>query len=267
MYHCSRKFVKFIKFVKFKPLLKPFYMKTRHNKTSGIISTVLITLLIFVSCNVIGEMGSGNVIRQERKVSSFTGIEVSGAFDVKLIQGTTNSVVVEADDNLMDLIRTEVQGSTLVIDNKKPISHYRSLKVFITFTDMKSIDLSGAVDFETQGKLTLPELALSGSGASDGKLELDVQHLGIDCSGGSKLKLTGTAKDVDVDISGAVDLLAFDFPAENYKVSISGAGKADINVTKNLKVDISGAATVHYKGSPVNISQDVSGAGSVKKVD
>jgi hypothetical protein len=96
---------------------------------------------------------------------------------------------------------------------------------------------------------------------------MDVQHLGIDCSGGSKLKLSGSAKDVDVDISGAVDLLAYDFPAENYKLSISGAGKAEINVSKNLKVDISGAASVYYKGSPVNISQDVSGAGSVKKVD
>jgi hypothetical protein len=212
-------------------------------------------------------MGSGNVIRQERKVSSFNGIDVSGAFDVKLTQGTSNSVIVEADDNLMDLIRTEVRGNTLMIDNKKPIHHSKSLKIFITFTELKSIDLSGAVDIESQGKLTLPELAISGSGASDAKLDMDVQKLGIDCSGGSKLRLTGSAKDVDVDASGAVDLFAFDFPAENYKLDISGAGKAEINVSKNLKVDISGAASVHYKGSPANIYQDISGAGSVKKVD
>ena len=242
-------------------------MKTTRTNSTGIISAMLITLLIIVSCNVIGEMGSGNVIRQERKVSSFNGIDVSGAFDVKLIQGTSNSLIVEADDNLMDLIRTEVRGNILVIDNKKPIAHSKSMKVFITFTELKSIDLSGAVDIESQGKLTLPELTISGSGASDAKLEMDVQRLGIDCSGGSKLKLTGSAKDVDVDVSGAVDLFAYDFPAENYKLSISGAGKAEINVSKNLKVDISGAASVHYKGNPPNIYQDISGAGSVKKVD
>lgn len=242
-------------------------MKTTRTNSTGIISAMLITLLIIVSCNVIGEMGSGNIIRQERKVSSFNGIDVSGAFDVKLTQGTSNSVIVEADDNLMDLIRTEVRGSTLMIDNKKPIAHSKSMKVFITFTELKSIDLSGAVDVESEGKLTLPELAISGSGASDAKLEMDVQRLGIDCSGGSKLKLTGSAKDVDVDVSGAVDLFAFDFPAENYKLSISGAGKAEINVSKNLKVDISGAASVRYKGTPTGIYQDISGAGSVKKVD
>ena len=242
-------------------------MKTKRNYTSGIISAVMITLLIIVSCNVIGEMGSGNVIRQDRKVSAFNAIEVSGAYDVILTQGPSVGVIVEADDNLQDLIRTEVKGNTLVVDNKKQIYHSKCMKVHITFTDLKSIDLSGAVDLESNGKLTLPELVLGGSGASDGKLELDVQHLGIDCSGGSKLKLSGTAKDVDVDISGAVDLFAYDFPAENYKLSISGAGKAEINVSKNLKVDISGAASVYYKGSPTNISQDVSGAGTVKKVD
>jgi hypothetical protein len=81
------------------------------------------------------------------------------------------------------------------------------------------------------------------------------------------LKLSGSAKDVGVDISGAVDLFAYDLLAENYKLGISGAGKAEINVSKNLKLDISGAATVHYKGTPTNISQDISGAGSVKKVE
>jgi hypothetical protein len=242
-------------------------MKTTRRNPKEFFSAFLITLLILTGCNVIGEIGSGNVIRQERKVSSFNGIEVSGAFNVMLIQGTTNSVIVEADDNLMDIIRTEVKGSTLVIDNKSPIAHSKSLKVFITFTDLKSMDLSGAVNFESQGKLTMPELIISSSGATDGKLEIDVQHLGIDCSGGSKLKLSGSAKDVGVDISGAVDLFAYDLLAENYKLGISGAGKAEINVSKNLKLDISGAATVHYKGTPTNISQDISGAGSVKKVE
>jgi hypothetical protein len=242
-------------------------MKTTQNKSSRIISTLLIIGLIIVSCNVIGEIGSGNVIRQDRKVGSFTGIEVSGAFDVKLIQGTANSVVVEADDNLLDLIKTEVRNNTLVIENKKPITHSKSLKVFVTFTELKSVEMSGAVNIESQGKLTLPELSLEGSGASNSNLDLDVQHLNLDYSGGSKLKLTGSAKDVGVDASGAVDILAFDLAAENYKLDISGAGKAEINVTKNLKVDISGAASVHYKGSPTNFYQDISGAGTVRKVD
>jgi len=228
---------------------------------------MLLAFLIITSCNVIGERGSGNVIRSERKVPSFNAIDVSGAFDVTLAQGTSQSVIIEADDNLMDLIRTEVRGNTLVIETKKPIFHSKSLKVFLTFTDLKSIDISGAVDIQSQGKLNLADLSFSGSGASDTKLDLGVQKLSVDCSGGSKLRLSGSAKDVVVDVSGAVDLFAFDMPAETYTISISGAGKAEISVSKSLNVDISGAATVHYKGNPEKNIQDISGAGTVKKVD
>ena len=63
------------------------------------------------------------------------------------------------------------------------------------------------------------------------------------------------------------NLFAFDFPAENYKIDISGAGKAEINVSKELNVEISGAATVRYKGNPTKNVQDISGAGTVRKVD
>jgi len=242
-------------------------MKTTGKQTTGIISTVFVILFVLVSCNLIGEMGSGNVVRQERKVATFDAIDVSGAFDIYLTQGTTQSVIVEADDNLMDLIKTEIHGSTLEIDTKKAIMHSKSMKIYLTFVDLKDIDVSGAVDIETQNKLSLQDLSISGSGATKGKMEMDVQKLKIDCSGGSKLFLTGTAKDVKVDASGAVDLFAYDFPAENYNIDISGAGKAQINVSKELNVEISGAGTVTYKGNPTKNIQDISGAGSVKKVD
>jgi hypothetical protein len=232
-----------------------------------IISTFLIALLVIFSCNVIGEIGSGNIVKQDRTVSSFNGIDVSGAFSVMLTQGTTNAVTVEADDNLMDLIKTEVRGNVLYIENKRPISGSKSLKVYVTFQELKSLDLSGAVEVSSMNKLTLADLSIDGSGSSDCKLDMDVQKLGIDCSGGSKLKLSGSAKEVNLDASGSVDLLAFDFPAENYKVEISGAGKAEINVIKELNVEISGAGNVRYKGNPTKNIQDISGAGSVKKVD
>ena len=54
--------------------------------------------------------------------------------------------------------------------------------------------------------------------------------------------------------------------AETYDIEISGAGEAQINVTKKIAAEISGAGTVKYKGSPSEIDQNVSGAGSIKKV-
>ena len=243
-------------------------MKAKRIFSNINVSAILITVFIFLSsCLVLGERGNGNVVKQERKVASFDAIEVSGAFDIILSQGSTQSVFVEADENLIKLITTKVEGGKLIIDNEKPIQHANSLKVFITVTGLKTLELSGAVDAITEGRLTLPELSINGSGASDSKFDLDVRNLEVNCSGGSKLKFRGIVSNASMDVSGAVDLLAYDLVADTFSLSISGAGKAQINVRKELNVDISGAGTVRYKGNPTKVIENVSGAGSIKKAE
>ena len=235
-------------------------------KTVKNLSALLFTIVIlFASCSVLGERGNGKVVKQERNVSAFDAIEVSGAFDVYLSLGSTQSVFLETDENLQPLIRTGVSGSTLKIDNKEPIHNPKCMKVYITVTDLKRIEVSGAVDVHTQNKLTLTELSVEISGATDATLDIAVQKLEVSSSGGSDLKFTGMANNVDMDVSGAVDIRAFDLLAETVSLEISGAGEAEINVTKELKAHISGAATVRYKGDPAKVDTDVSGAGSIKK--
>lgn len=231
-------------------------------------STLLFTIVILLAgCSVLGERGNGNIVRQERKVSDFNAIEVSGAFDVFLSLGLTQSVIVEADENLQPLISAEVHGSTLKIENKKPIRDSKSLKVYITVTDLRKIELSGAVDLQSQNKLTLTELSVEISGATDADLDIAVQKLEVSSSGGSKLKFSGMANKVDMDVSGAVNIHAFDLLAEIASLSISGAGDAEINVTKELYADISGAGSVRYKGDPQKVDSNVSGAGSIRKAN
>lgn len=222
---------------------------------------------LFASCHVPGGVhGDGNVLKEARKVPSFDGIEVSGAFDIFLKQGPTEEVIVEADANLLPVIRTEVVGGTLMIETKKPVNHITTMKVYVTVKNLKHIDVSGAVDINTEGLVTVPELSIEASGASDSKFEISVQKLTLDCSGASKMKFSGSAVDVTMDLSGASDIFAFDMPAENYDLDISGAGNAQINVSKKIRAEISGAGSVKYKGSPTDVDQSVSGAGTIKKV-
>ena len=223
---------------------------------------------LFAACNMIpGTHGDGNVLKETRKISSFDGIDVSGAFDIILKQGTIEEVIVEADANLLPLIRTEVVGSTLTIETKKPIHHVTVMKVYITVKDLKRVDVSGAVDIHTEGRITVPELSIDASGASDSKMELGVQKLKLDCSGASKMRFSGFATDVSMDLSGASDIFGYDLLAETYYIEISGAGNAQLNVSKKIRAEISGAGSVKYKGSPSEVDQSVSGAGSIKKVE
>ena len=222
---------------------------------------------LVAGCNmIVGVHGNGNVLKETRKVSSFDGIDVSGAFDIILRQGATEDVTVEADANLLPLIRTKVVGGTLNIETTEPVHHVTVMKVYVTVKDLKRIDVSGAVDINTEGRITVPELSIDASGASDSKMEIAVQKLKLNCSGASKMRFSGTAIDVDMDLSGASDIFAYEMPAENYDIEISGAGNAELNVSKRIRAEISGAGSVKYKGSPTDIDQSVSGAGSIKKV-
>lgn len=224
---------------------------------------------LIASCHTMpgGIRGDGNVLKETRKVGSFTGIDVSGAFKIVIKQGATEEVVVEADANLLPIIRTDVVGSTLRIDTKKSVSNPTTMKVYITVKELSDIDVSGAVDIVSEGMLTMNELKIDASGASDSDLELTVQRLALDCSGASKMKFRGTAGAVEMDLSGASDIYAYDMVAETYNMEISGAGNAQIHATKKLNASVSGAGTVKYKGSPTEINQDVSGAGSIRKVN
>ncbi|MCK9220307.1 MAG: DUF2807 domain-containing protein [Bacteroidales bacterium] len=242
-------------------------MKSKVFSLSILFSLMLGMSNLFAGCNYLnGLHGNGNVVKETRPVSSFDALDVSGAFDVYIKQGDAEGLVIETDDNLLPSIKTTVVGHTLKIETKNPIHHVTVLKAYITVKDLKKIDVSGAVDIQTENRLTVPELSIDASGASDSKMEIAVQRLKLDCSGASKMSFSGTAVNVEMDLSGSSDIFAYDLISETYSFEISGAGDAQINVSKSIKASISGAGSVKYKGSPSEIDQVVSGAGSIKKV-
>lgn len=243
-------------------------MKTINNLIIYTFSGVLIIgLLMAASLGLAGEQGSGKVVKQERKVSPFTSLDISGAYNVYLSQGATQSVILEADDNMIDKIITEVDGGTLKIKNKSTLRKAKSLKVYITATKIEEIDLSGAVDLFSQTKLSGSHIGINVSGASDSKLEIEYDKLDLICKGGSDMELWGSATEVKMDVSGAVDLHAFSLVTDKFLLTMSGAGTAEINVKNELSADISGAATIRYKGTPAKLTEDISGAGSVRKAE
>ena len=71
---------------------------------------------------------------------------------------------------------------------------------------------------------------------------------------------------VNAEISGTGNLSAFELLAKRFNLKSSGVGNANINVANNLDVDISGTATVNYKGNP-QIQQEISGVASLNRVE
>ncbi len=244
-------------------------MKLTKIFTAFLIATLYLGLSsLFAGCHYLaGTHGDGNVVKETRVVPTFDAIDLSGAWDVTLKQGANQELTVEADANIMPMVRTEVVNGVLRIDIKHPVGHTTKMALYITVKALKNIDASGVVDIHTETRIAVPELAIDASGATDAKLELAVQKLSLDCSGASKIKLSGTAVGVRMDLSGASDIFAYELLSESCDLQISGAGNAQVNVSKKLAAEVSGAGSILYKGSPTDVSQNVSGAGSVRKAD
>ena len=231
-----------------------------------IVLSVVFGLATFTSSGCMymtGIDGNGKVKKETRNVSSFDAIKIGGAFEVYLTQGN-ESLVVEADENLLDIITTEVRGGTLVISTDKNIKNAEELNLYIGFKDLERIDISGAVELKADGRLKFDELDIEGSGASEIELDLTADRLSLDFSGASELDLAGSAGTCNIDISGASEIQAYDLELKDCTIDISGAGEAKLNVSDKLKASVSGAGSIRYEGNP-SVDSRVSGAGSVRK--
>ncbi|MDT8393686.1 MAG: head GIN domain-containing protein [Bacteroidales bacterium] len=240
-------------------------MKTMRTITLMITILILAGTGLMASCIPIdGLKGDGDVIKEERKVSGFTSLEVGGAFTVYLSQGSKETLTIEADKNLMEFIKTRVKGDRLEIytDGRK-INKFTKMNIYLTFKELEMMDFSGATKIIGEGMMQFGDLSLNVSGASEITLNMELGMLTADYSGASNVELSGKAKSVLFDCSGASQIDAYEFVAGHGELEASGASRVRVNVTDMLDAEVSGAASVKYKGSP-KLTSEVSGAGSLR---
>ena len=97
------------------------------------ITVLLLILITTTSCmfDGFGIQGNGNVVTEDRTISSdFTEIKVSQGIQVHLRQGTKIDLSVEADDNIIDLIVTEIEGDVLKIYLDKNVNRATKKHLF-----------------------------------------------------------------------------------------------------------------------------------------
>lgn len=209
--------------------------------------------------------GNKQITTQDRKVSNIKGIDVSGGFIVELTQGSNEGVRLEADENLIDNIKTEVRNGVLHIYNDKSISTIKSMKAYVTLKNLESIDISGGVKVIGNSTFKSSALKVEMSGGSNVKLTIDAKQLRANLSGASKIELLGKADEMRMEMSGASKVDASVLEAREVEVHASGASSAKVYAKENLEINASGASAVHYKGSP-SITSNVSAAARVSRL-
>ncbi len=209
--------------------------------------------------------GNGNLKSETRKVSGFKGIDIGGGFAVELTQGKDESVRIEADENLLSNIKTEVKNGILHIYNDKGISTSKGLKAYITAKQLNSIDISGGVKVTGKSTFKADAFKMDLSGGSKVTLAIDTKSLEADMSGASKVDLTGKADELNMNLSGASNVNTQELESKRVTIEASGASKVKVFARESLDINASGASAVFYKGSP-KISSETSAAARISKL-
>lgn len=220
-------------------------MKTIMIRPFAAAKLLTFAALALGGCHVSGIKGNGDIVTQNRPVQEFTSVEAEGAYTIDWVQGPP-SCTITTDENLQSRVETRMSGSKLELTWHGQLRPTRGVKVKLSSSMLTAARLSGAV------RLTATKL--SGKGFY------------LDASGATRVTVDGTGGELLATMSGASRLDADALQVKTAKLSISGAGKADVAASDSLKVSISGAGKVTYSGNPT-IEKDISGAGSVRQRD
>ncbi|GAA4957637.1 head GIN domain-containing protein [Algibacter aquimarinus] len=235
-----------------------------------IIVATLLSLSLF-SCNFDisynpGVKGNGNVTTEERTINdSFTAIKASEGLNVYLTQSDNESISVEADENLQELIIVEVDEGVLKIHTKENIGRSKSKKVMVSFKDISSITSTSGSDVYSTNTITSDNLKLKTTSGSDMKLEVNTTILDCKSTSGSDLKLSGTTNELIAEATSGSDIKAGNLNAVSSKVKATSGADITVNTSKKLTAKATSGGDIKYYGDPETVEKNGGVSGSIRK--
>ncbi len=209
----------------------------------------------------------------DRHLSGFEAVDVGGSFDVRITQGSTESVRVEAPADMMSHIITEVSNGVLKIYNKHENWNWgnlwgghKKILVYVTIKNVNAVTVSGSGDVSFRDGLKANSLKIRVSGSGDVNGMVEVKTIECNISGSGDMKLAGRAESSAVSVSGSGDYSARDLATATTSVRVSGSGDAEVNASERLDAAVHGSGDVHYTGGVKNVSSSKTGSGDISRM-
>ena len=233
--------------------------------------TALIMSLLLVSCQFnsdfgFGVRGNGDVETIERSIDeNFNEIRISRGLDVYLTQSDQVSLHVEADENLHDIITTEVENGILRISTNENISFSKSKKVMLSFKDISKIKATSGSDVYSINTIVADNLELSTTSGSD--MELDINTQVVDCSStsGSDLRVSGTTNKLYASATSGSDIKAGNLKAKISEARATSGADITLNTSDELYAKATSGGDIKYYGNPEKITKKDGVSGNIRK--
>lgn len=238
-------------------------------KITVLITTYLVILFSTSSCNLgglAGIKGSNNVISEERDISSnFETIKVQQGINLYLSQGNSTDLKVEADDNIIDILITEVKNDELNIYFDKNVYKAKARNVYLTTSDISRIRTSSGASVKSENTINTNNLNLDSSSGSSIKIHVNSNEVKSESSSGASIHIYGKTNTFSANASSGSSIDADELTCVDAFANASSGANINVNVSGKLTANASSGGDIDYEGNPTNINKDTSSGGSVSE--
>ncbi len=208
--------------------------------------------------------GKGSTVTETRQLTGFNKVRLEIDAEIIYVQDANYYVEISAQQNVLEVIETEISAGELEIDFDKWVRKHNPITITIHAPDMRGLHLSGSGNISVPGTLTTNSLDIKVSGSGNIAIDsLVCEELEVNISGSGDITVSGgSVNNKKATISGSGNINMVDLQSNNAACKISGSGDITVWVEEHLDATISGSGNIRYKGS-ATVDTHISGSGSV----
>ncbi|UCD25182.1 MAG: DUF2807 domain-containing protein [Gemmatimonadota bacterium] len=214
--------------------------------------------------------GNGTIVSEDRLVSGFSAVTHASEGNLHITLGAEEALRIEADENLLQHLITQVQGGVLEIQTESNIDIVptQAIEFFLTVVELDSVVLAGVGDIDLPNltvdqllltisgvgsievpALTANQLSLTLAGVSVDGIEcsdLDAVELQAVLSGVGDIRCAGQVDVQTVTVSGVGSYEAPSLASREATLTVGDSGSASVNVSERLVATVTGNGSVTY---------------------
>lgn len=227
-------------------------------------------------------VGSGQSGQEKRTAVGYHGVAVDHGIEVVIEDGDAGELTVEADDNLLPLIETKVDGGILRVRVVESLKTNNPIRVKAAASGLSDVvatcsssiavgELRGdrvRVETHSGGQATVDDVkgeAIELSATSAGRVtakHLEGQRLDVNVNSAGRVEATGEVDEQQVQASSSGTFAGAELKSRLARVDASSSGSAAVQATEEVTGSASSSGSVRYFGNPAKVSVETSSAGS-----
>jgi hypothetical protein len=238
-------------------------MKTPTTKI--LIVLIITTLLGSCNVNMFNRInGNQNVVKEDRTTKEdFTKIRVSTGLDLYISQGSKNKITVEADENLQEIIITEVLNGELKIYVEKNIWRAKARKIYVTIKNLEAITATSGSDVYTNETLKVNNLNISATSGANIKISVEANTIETTATSGSDIEISGITNDYFSNATSGASIDGYELKSENATVNVTSGASINVFASESINAKATSGGNIDFKGNPKKVDKKSNSGGSI----